>query len=799
MDGNSASRHARSSRAFATALAGAGLAIVTPKASLAADAQPNQEAQPNQQAQPDQSAGLQEIVVTAQRRSEKLQDVPISAVVIDQNTRLGKNWNSLGDLSQTEPGVAIGSGGKSEQLYVRGIGSDQNQSFDQSVGVFVDGIYYGRSRMSLGSFLDLDHVEILKGPQSTYFGNNAIAGAFNILTAKPSDENTGWMRALYGMYGQYAVEGAGNIPLSDKVAVRIAATLNGEEGWGYNRYTHDHLPQSHNGAVRATILFRPADDLDATLKIEGGENRSPGPSPFQLVGCPPSEPFVAAGLCSVALELGVPTGLDNRQNASSDGQFKNLDSIASVLTINYHKWGHTFTSVTGFYNYHFKSAFDADQLPLTLLNVWGGERYNQFSQELRVASPQDQAIEYLAGAYVQVDKLFVDQSLNATLLNPVVSSIPPLAPLVPYLPLGQVTQFSQPEQTYSIFGAVTWHISDQIKLTAGLRGSWVHKSIDWDLHYGTATEAYGGIVPFPASIAALGNAFAEGAGLGVAASLNATRRDQAWMPSAKLQYQVAPTVMTYFSYAKGFKAGGFNGGDTTGQVSNLPFAPEYVDAYEVGIKSTLFKNKVKLNFDVFRSDYRNLQISTNNLTSTGGIIGIVGNAGAAKSQGVEFEGQWLISPSLQLAAKATYLDSHYIAYPNAGPTTLQQFFGINTQDLAGRPTQFAPRWSGSLTGSYKATLPGGYQLGVELSPYLSTSYYFTDTDDSFFQQDAYMRLDGRVSVESPDGHWGFDVIGKNMTNTSILVAGGSPPGALGSLELMKQRPVSVAAQIRYHW
>src|SRR5882724_1040658 len=169
------------------------------------------------------SGQLEEIVVTAQKRSENLQQVPVSAVVINGQAMMQQNINSLGALSETVPSVHISFHPRSGDLYIRGIGSGENQDFEQSVGTFIDDIYHGRSRTSAATFLDLDRVEILKGPQSTFFGDNAIAGALNIVTRKPStDKANGFVRALYGQYGQYAVEGAANAPLTETFAVRVA-------------------------------------------------------------------------------------------------------------------------------------------------------------------------------------------------------------------------------------------------------------------------------------------------------------------------------------------------------------------------------------------------------------------------------------------------------------------------------------------------------------------------------------------------------------------------------------------------
>jgi iron complex outermembrane receptor protein len=747
------------------------------------------------QDQSSEQGHLEEILVTAQRRKEKLQDIPISAQVIGGQTLTDRDVNSLNDLSETVPSVHIGQNGRSDSLFIRGIGSDENQSFDQSVGTFIDDIYHGRSRTSAATFLDLDRIEILKGPQSTFFGNNAIAGAFNIVTRKPGDQFEGSARALYGEAGQYVLEGAAGGPISDKIYVRAAATFNGMSGWMENVNLHRDVPKVDDMAGRITLLFKPSDDLNATFKIEGSRNRTTGPVPLQVANCPPAAPFTPAGFCNLVIAQGLPTGLDNNKNADSAGQGIKLNTAEEVLTVNYQHWGHTFTSVSGYYNYDFNFNFDADGTPLSLANVQLPERYNQFSQEFRVASAADQPLSYLGGVYFQTDHVAVQQALAFQFLTPTLTAIPPFAPLVPYLPLGQETDFSQREHTYSVFGAVSWNATDRLKVSGGLRGSRVEKDFNWDLFYATATQDYGGLVRLPAAVAPLPGAL----GLGNAGTLSLNRSDSAWMPSAQIQYKINPRAMVYFSYAKGFKAGGFNGNDNTAVAANLPFAPEHVNAYELGLKSEWFDDRLLLNLDVFRSDYGDLQVAVNQYDPGGTFVALVRNAAASRSEGVEFEGKWAIDRHFRLAADVTYLHAYYLNYPNAGSTDLQQLNGIQTQDLSGRPTEYAPRWSGSFAGTYSTPVVGDYQLTMELSTYFSSAYFLTDIDETLQGQGAYSKINGRLSLATSDGRWAVDLIGNNLTDRTILVFASNIVTALGSTRLGKEQPRNLAVQFRYRW
>lgn len=738
---------------------------------------------------------LAEVIVTAQKRTENLQDVPVSAQVISGEELAQQNQVSLETLAMTVPALHIAAAGPSHEMYIRGIGSGQNQSFDQSVGTFIDDIYHGRSRIGAASFLDLERIEVLKGPQSTFFGNNAIAGALNIVSRKPGETFDASARGLYGQYGQFAVEGAAGGPVSDVFAARIAAIYNGVDGWIHNVTTGADAPRERNWAARVLLNFKPVSGLDALLKLEGSENKRSGTGfdqPFQIVNCPPPppiDPHFAGPGCAEALAKGDPIGLQNNFNSSAPGTGSDYKTYEGVLTVNYGlAENHTLTSVSGFYRYDFNLNHDNDGTGLRLVTRQLPESYHQFSQELRLASGTEQPLEYLAGLYYQTDRLATNLLTNFFFATPF---FPPNDPTVPYLPLGQSFDFLQREDIYSVFGSATWKPTEALRLSAGLRGSWVKKEYNLNIFYGTATQDYGGVVPLPLAVQSPTGYF----GQGVPGLLSGSRSDHDWMPSAKIQYNLTRSIMGYASYARGFKSGGFNGTESSGVAANVPFGPEYVNAYELGIKSELFDRHVLLNVDVFRSNYRDLQVAFWNLPPGGGpATPHIRNAAASRSQGLEIEAAWVLGPAFRISANATWLEAYFVDYKNGPATVLQQFQGQQFRDLSGSVPQFAPRWSGSVNAQYSLTLPGQYKLTAELSPYFSAGYHVIFLiDKDFFWQPSYVRLDSRLTLDSPSGKWAIDVIGKNVTNRTIISAFGSP------YQGSKQEPANVAAQFRYRF
>ena len=771
----------------------------------------------SQQASLGQGAKLETVIVTAQKRSENLQTVSISAQVIGNDQITVQNHVSAESLSQTVPGLHIVQGIYSDSINLRGVGSGVNGFFDQSVATFVDDIYQGRSRMTSAAFLDIDHIEVLKGPQSTFFGNNAIAGALNIVTKKPGDQFEAKVRGLYGMFGQYSIEGEAGGPITDDFGFRVAAIFDGTGGWIENVTDNNRrMPITDNKAGRMTFTYSPRDDLDVTLKVGASEGKTSGagydPStPSQSVYCSPPAPLTAAFVqgCAQLLASGLPMNIKG-DKTSGVPVYTELSTFEDVLTVDYRNWGHTFTSVTGFNNYHSHSLDSAGLLPTPITTVDTPEKYNQFSQEFRVASPTNQTVEYLAGLYFQTDALHDGFEANAPVASAAVTHNPALAPLIPYLPPGFILTGAQAERVYSAFGSVTWNITDSLRLIGGLRSSWVNKSFVGSVVYGTTTQIFGGEVPIPAALQPLEAFF-----YGPPGGQSLKRQDYGFMPSGGIQYQITPDTMAYFSYSRGFKAGGFNGNNPNDPPQEVLFGPEHVNAYEAGIKSQWLNDTLRLNADVFRSDYSDLQVNESVFNqATGTRFLQVANVASSVAQGVEFEGQWAANDNIRLGANISYLDSHYVSFPNATQGSLGTFcstlsaatfaatplcssFGFPVpavQSLAGQRTNFAPAWSGSLSADYTVSIPNDFVLTAELSPYFTSNYYAPGAqgNDPFLLIPGYVRLDARVTVETLDGHWAFDLIGKNLTNRIILTT-----LALGYEA--KEEPLNAAFQIRYKW
>lgn len=762
---------------------------------------------------------LEEIVVTARKRLENLADVPISAQVVTGKTLSDYNIHNLTDLSQTLPGIQLNPTASSGQAFIRGIGSGGNYQFPQSVVTFEDDIAHERTRVADQEFLDLERVEVLKGPQTTLFGNNAIAGALNIVTAKPTDSFDGSVRALYGQYGQYAGEGMLNIPLGPDLAVRIAAVADGLSGWAQDPYAGHTLPDQNNKAGRITFRYRPTDDFDLILKLEGSSSHE---NDGALVGdCPPPAPFASASgaynFCAATLKAGYPTRVSNFLDTTNAGQGIDLSSEEDVLTLNYHLANATLTSVTGWYGYHFKANVDADGTPAQLLSLQTREPDHQVSQEVRLASDPGQTWDYLVGLYAQNSHLGgYAQDITDFYLSSTIAKTQAYAALVPFLPLASVGPYDQAEHEYAAFASLGWNVTEQLRVGAGVRGTWDYKSASGATVYGTGTGAYGDFVPLPTTTLQT----LAGKVLGTAKpAWSAKDSYNAGMPSADLEYKVVPSTMLYATYARGFLAGVPTDVGYVPPASGLatpPILPEYVNAYEVGAKSELFEH-LRLSVDVFRSNYTNLQVASTEVTAAGTLVGEITNAASSRTQGVEFSAEWVLS-GWRFSTAVTYLDARYLSYPNVTLTQGETYCRANPkvagcvqefpngvpalQDLSGQPTEFAPTWSGSLTTSYAAALPHGLHLISEADVYASTWYFngSTGTNDPELEQPGYARLDGRLALEGAQARWSVALVMKNLTGKLIYTGGigsNTLPASSGSTLLQIEQPRNVAVEARW--
>ncbi len=773
---------------------------------------------------------LEEIVVTAQKREERLQDVPISVVAIGGEQIQALSLDNLEDLTAYTPNVTITKAATGDQLFIRGIGSGFNPGFEQSVGTFIDGVYHGRGFQSRAGFLDVERVEVLRGPQSTFFGNNTIAGALNITTRRPGPEWSGDARIFFEpelgeRQGEVAIGG----PLADTFGARVAVRIGAMDGWLRNTFQNRDEPNEDERIARGTFTWNPNDAFDATFKVETGSFESKGRA-TQLTGCPPTAVALSpASTCAAVLGLNrfglLPGGFEaDLDDTKSEGGFlfppvsaalanrfgrqaEDLKTKNYTLTLNYDLAGHTLTSVSALSGYDQNRSRELDFTALAVIHEGTDEEFDQWSQELRIASPTGGTLEYLAGFYWQQSDLAIDEEAEF-LLPPI--TIPPFGPLPPILfpatSAAAVSDHEQDEETWALFASVTWNAMERLRLTFGLRYAEVDKEIERTQIF--APIGNPAVSLAPATVPVFAAVFGW-----VPHAITDSRTDDDFTPSFNAEFDVTDNVLAYFSFAQGFKAGGFDQQNRQGprNPNGGDFEPEEVDAYEGGLKTTWLDGRAVVNVAVFRDEYESLQV----VGFDGTVNFLVDNAAAATTQGVELDLRWALTDFLRLGLAMSFLDATYDEFANAQCTIAQQASanraaiaaglsrpGVNvpcSQDLTDADLQYAPEWSGNFNLTYTQPLPHALLFTGALDLQFSDDFQTRSDNDPNLVQDSYAKVNLRLALGGEDGSWDIAMIGRNLNDELTSHSGDDVPLSAGSYFRFTDRPRQIGFQARYSW
>ena len=749
----------------------------------------------------DAAAVTSEVVVTAQRREQRLKDVPISAVVTTGRQLERANLLDLTSVAVRTPAVHISTSPSSDFVVIRGVGSSLNNGFEQSVSTFVDGLYRGRSRSTRAALFDVERVEILKGPQTTFFGSNAIAGAFNITTRKPGRDLEANASAFYGpATDEYNLEAGLGAPLSDSLSVRIAGRASGGGSYLENESRRIAEPDFDQRVGRISLRWQPSSSLETNLRLDVGRQRDKGVNAVQLLHCPADPAIFGAprGLCGryLAASGGRVDDTLNGRTASNPSAF-NFDFLEAEHSTSIELGWATLIATTGYFEQDYALITDSVPVPprlggsVTSANAVGPsnfmEDFEQFSQELRLQSPSGARLEYMVGAYYSDSLLRLDQyqGLYFTGLGALAPAFYTAATPIAF----HITNRESAE-TVSAFGSATYHVSSDIRLNLGLRYSVVKKRASRFVELGV-----GGDLPSKTSFLAGPEAaqaiLIPGAGLDRPNYADTDRTDKRLMPTVSVQYDLTPDVMAYASYTRGFKAGGFSA-----YSSNSTFGPETVDAYELGFKSRFLERRASLDVALFWSDYADLQESTTVIISTGAVRQQVGNVAGSRARGVEIGASLRPVEGLVLSADLAYLDAKYTDYPNA-PCTARQALSRTpcVQDMSGRRRAFAPEFSGNVTGAYERMITDSLRLRLDTSVYFTSRYYLQPVGDPLLSQSAFAKVDMRIGIGSGDRRWEVAVVGKNLSNCRTRSFMQNTPTSPGTFQVLEDPSRSIAAQL----
>ncbi|MGH6695149.1 TonB-dependent receptor [Sphingopyxis sp.] len=692
--------------------------------------------------QPDADGGI--IVVTAQKREQDIQDVPISMTVVGGEKLRDLGIQDFNELDRYVPNFYVQSTPGNNAFYIRGIGSAPgNLAFEQTVGLFVDGIYGGHARQFQAPFLDVERIEVLRGPQGALVGKNTSAGAISIVSARPTRDFHATAEGSYEFEQRGTrLFGVASGPVSDAVSVRIAGQYEDSDGYVENTQLGGMEPKRKSLFGRASVLIDPGNGADLLIRVEGGK--------VDLTG-------------NAVERYTTPDDPDLRRATSGfpgfmDKDFDNTNNVNASATANIDIGDHVLTSVTGYSAYDFEKKIDSDFGPTPALASRFAEKFSQMSQEIRIASPTTGRFEYIVGGYVHIN----DYDLFGSTL-------------IAFGPFNGRSDraFRQENFAWSGFGSATFHMNDHLRLLGSLRYTYDRKEA-------TQQRTNTGVVQ-PTWIVT---------------PLSGRRIEKEWDPSVTIQWDIARDAMLYASYGQGSKAGGFIGAQSTTTPAQFQIEPEQAETYEIGAKLALFDRRLRFNIAAYRTDFTNLQVSSFDAFSNSFITS---NAGKARSQGVETDFTFQIVNGFSLNGSLAYLDAKYLDFPGAPcPFTNPGCIPANN-NAAGEPLPRSPKWSGTLFADIVLPIGGNLEFLANGGATFRSQAFLEESYNPAAAQESYAKFDLRLGVRRADKRWEIAVVGKNLTDELTAGHAFNTPLAAGIVSKYVQPPRTIAVQLRLQY
>lgn len=800
-------------------------------------------------------AVLEEVIVTAQHRSQSLQDVPVSVSAMSGEKMIEAGINRMEDLQAYVPNLTVTESGISTDIFIRGIGTGMNQGFEQSVGMYVDGIYYGRAQLARAPFLDLERAEVLRGPQNILHGKNSIAGAVNLHTANPGESFEAFVSALYEPnFDERVFDLVLSGPLTDNLGVRFSSRLREYGGYVENLTLDRFGPQHDQATYRLKFLWAVNDETTAEIKLERGRFDSVGRHGEVIIDQPStSETFLFTGrteaeildrtffppLVDVDTDDSVRNNFQDFKN-SSNGNFSNNDTSNLTFDVSWlNPSGHEFQSITGLMAYQYDDLCDCDSTAAPLFKLTLAEDYWQFSQELRWLSPAGEAVDYIGGVYLQRtdltfnDELIQDSQVVVGLLNaadfqdggtrgdydpnPLGGSPEEIAGIGDAgNAVANITaprEFSSVSDIVSAFMQATFNVRDDLRLTLGGRYTYEKKTGSRSLDF---ADLNGNSLPIGEVDTVSAISFAA-----ERHDLKGSRSEQHFSPLLNLQWDYSDQAMMYVTATRGFKAGGFDarsnqspdaaltpsnpnavGPNRTSLVGTFEYEEEMATSFEIGSKSSWLGGAAEFNVAVFYTIYEDLQISIFD-----GTLGFnVGNAKEAITQGIEMDFRYQATEYLSFGGALALLDFEFTDFENGqcrqgqAPTSSDGQFC----DYTGQSNQYVADWSGTFVVGYVRPISPTIGLGLSLDVVFSDDYNPSSNVDPRVEQPGFTKLNGRIGIGAIDQRWEVSLVGKNLTDETVIVYAADTPlsktifGATTFTGFV-EAPRSVALQMSYRW
>jgi iron complex outermembrane receptor protein len=711
---------------------------------------------------------LTEIVVTAQKRVEVLQDVPLSLAVVPAEQLRAFSFNETTDIQYLVPGVTLtnSAGPRNFGFFIRGIGTSSfaSESIEGSVGYVLDGVVLGQAGASLVDLPDVERLEVLRGPQATLFGKNASAGIINVVTRVPTDTFTAHGSVSWaGPDDERKVSAYASGPISDTVRYSLSGRLNKRDGYIDNVSDGRKLNDRDDYGFRGKLALTPSDRLGIVLTADWWKRdaqcciwtlRSTG-------GPPPSGPE------QLSLLAGVVPGEDNlRQNIDGD-VFSSTRSYGASMQVDYDLGaGYALTSTSAWRRWTDSDGLDSDSSPLNLLDVNSADfAQRQWTQELRLTSPVGGFVDYVAGLF------YFDGDVTSVSTQ--------RFPTVPLPFVNKVVRNEAGTRNAALFGQANLHLTDQFRFILGAR------ALDEKTRASKARRD---------PLLQL-----------TAPPVSASKSDSPILWRTGLQYDFTPDVMAFATATRGYKGGGY---DTNIGIPTLPdVRPEKPTNYEVGLRTSWPQQRLVLNLTAFDTHVKDYQVAARD-AALGPSVYRIGN-GEAKSRGVELEltSRPFSAVDFTVLASAAYTDARWGSYPGAscytGQTAAQGCVN-GVQDLSDERVPYSPDWSGNLSSHFKtqAFNPSTalfFDLGVSYRSKMGIAF----PNDPNTIADGLTLVNASIGFAAEDERWKLALFGKNLTDEHYAAAifptplGAAPRNYSQFIPYEAQRIVGVSLDVSF--
>lgn len=709
----------------------------------------------------EEDVALQKVTVTARRREENAQDVPTPITTLGGENLEAQRIYKVQDLQQVLPSVNVAFiHARQSSVAVRGIGNNPaSDGLEGSAGVYLDNVYLGRPGMAVFDLLDIEQLELLRGPQGTLFGKNTTAGVLNISTRAPTFSPERTVEVSGGQDGYFQAKGTVNGALTDTLAARLSAYRTRDDGFIKNIHTGDDLNGGERQGVRGQLLFKPNDDFNLRWINDYNEEDS-STGTMVVYGAPARywQRAALAGASPVRDPDDRKVNIDGRQNVSVHQGGSSVEANWNLAG------GYTLTSISAYRYWHFTPANDESLNVPALLNTGVEVHDRQFSQEIRLASPTGGAFDYVVGAYVfnqnLGNKSFTDYGSRADLFLLG-------ANLNAFNNVSTQANGKIETDSYALFAQGTWHLTDRLDFTAGLRGTYEEKDAKVERFAPVGGAAVSG------QAAAI-----RAAQLGAYDSGDLSLHNAAPSFLLNLAYKFDDDLLGYASLAHGEKSGGVNlavGSAPVAGADSLVVGPERANDAELGFKSTLLDNRLQLNANLFWTGIHGYQATTlYQAPGSTNVVQVLANAGSVRSRGLEFEATALPLRGLTLRFNGSYNDVTYLSFKDAPcPGEVSTAPGAPaTCDLTGERVVGASKWIANLSGEYK------WQLENRIEPYLTASYAYRSEAEGTLDNSDLSKIDGYALVnlsagvrrDLGDGQVDASIWVRNATDTDYYLS-----------------------------